>query len=251
MTRKFLITAAAIAAVNTVAFAEMGQSGSEQSRQGSQQSSPTAQPAGGAMTGTQSGQTWQQKQGASVDQKQQLTDQDYVKQVAQTSQFEVQAAQLAADKIDDPSLKQSAQRIQQDHAKASDELKQIAKSKNMDVPTEMDAQHQRLYDQMKNQGKEELATSFKAQQIQAHKDAIDLNQRASTQLKDPELKEFAQKQVPILQQHLTSLQGAQSPDQAVPAGSKLDSDSKWKDSPYDKKESGYESKDTPIQPQDR
>jgi putative membrane protein len=231
MTRKFLITAAALAAVNGLALAQMGQSTAQQSQQQKDQQSmqsPTAQPAGNAMQGQQ----------------QQLTDQEFVKQAAARGQFEIKSAKLVQDKVDDPQVKQRAKSIEQDHQKALDELKQIAKSKNIDFASDMDTQRQRLYDQLKDQNKEQLAQSFKQQQIQAHKDTIQLFQQASTELKDPELKQFAQKQLPILQQHLTMIQGnAQGQDQsAMPAGAKLDQQDQPKD-----KESGYESKDTPMQ----
>ena len=247
MTRKFFITAAAMAAVSTLAYAQMGQdTAKERSGNDAMQTSPTAQPAGAAMTG----QTQQQ-----------LTDKEFVKQAAQSGEFEVKSAKLIADKVDDPKMKESAKLIGQDHKKANDELKQIAKTKNIDVPSEMDAKQQRMYDQWKTQDQQELAGAYHMQQIQGHKDAIELFQKASTQLQDAELKQFAQKHLPILQQHLTMLQAnaqMQHDPSAVPAGAKLDQPSSmdqpksktdgWKDTNQPKqKESGFESKQNPIQ----
>ena len=245
MTRKFFITAAAMAAVSTLAYAQMGtDTAKEGSGKDAMQTSPMAQPAGGTMTG----QTQQQ-----------LTAKEFVKQAAQSGEFEVKSAKLISDKVDDPKVKESAKLIEQDHKKANDELKQIAKVKNIDVPTEMDTKHQRMYDQWKTEDQQKLADAYQMQQIQGHKDAIELFQKASTQLQDAELKQFAQKYLPILQQHLTMLQGdaqMRHDPSAVPAGSRLDQPTgvnqpksdQWKDTNQPKpKESGFESKDTPIQ----
>lgn len=248
MTSKILITTAAVTVVSTMALAQMGQTGQQSTMdQPMQRSQPTAQPAGGAMQGQQSSQTGQSSQMTQAGQ-QQLTDREFVKQAASSGEYEVKSAKLVQDKVDDQQLKQHAMHIEQDHKKANDELKQIAKAKNITISDDMDARHQRMYDQLKDQDKEQLAQTWKQQQQQAHQDAIKLFQQASTQLQDPELKQFAQKQLPILQQHQAMLGG--SDQSAKPAGAQLGEDQdlqKDKDTVKDK-QPGYESKDTPINP---
>ncbi len=209
MSCRFLITAAAVTVVGSMSLGQLGLDEPSQQQQ-------TAQPAAGQVGG-QTGQTGQM----GMTGQQQISDRDFVRQAASAGQFEVKSAKLVQDKADDPQIKQHARRIEQDHERANQELKQIAKNKNIELTEDMDARHQRLYDQLKDQDKEQLVQTWKQQMQQAHRENIQLFQRASTQLQDPELKQFAQKQLPILQQHQAMLQGDRS---AQPAGAQLGQD---------------------------
>lgn len=133
-------------------------------------------------------------------------DRTFVQEAASGNLFEIQSAQLAVDRNVDPQLKQMASMILQDHQKASEELKSIANSKNIQFPQRMSAPHQRMYDQLREAQGAEFAQQFQRQQDQAHRDAITLFDRQAREGSDPDLKSFAQKTLPVLRKHMDHVQ---------------------------------------------
>lgn len=234
--RKAIVLSAAVMTLSSaLVYAQNSPSGTSSSSSMQQQgsslnSSSSAQPAGSSLsssssdTGTSSTSGQNAGQGTMSSSSDisaqpagamqgQLTSQDFVNQAASAGLFEVKSAKLAASKIDDPQIKQFATQMEKDHAKANDELKDIAKKKNLTVPSDLQGQDQQMYSQLQNQSGQQLSQLYVQDQVKAHQKTVDLFQRASSQLQDPDLKQFATKQLQILkqhQQHIQSLPGASS-----------------------------------------
>src|SRR5262245_37809352 len=62
-------------------------------------------------------------------------DQRFVTTVARDGIAEVELGKLAADKASSPEVKQFAQRMVDDHSKANDELKSLAQTKGITLPS--------------------------------------------------------------------------------------------------------------------
>lgn len=155
---------------------------------------------------------------AATDQK--ISDQDFVRRAASSGNYEVDASKWVQDKVKDPQIKQLAKTMENDHKQANDELKKIAKQSNIDVPSGPQGADQRMLSQLKQQSDEQqIGQQYVQQQIQAHQQAVDLFSQAQTQLQDPQLKSFAQRTLPKLQEHLQHLQ--QMGTSAQPAGGAL------------------------------
>jgi len=129
-------------------------------------------------------------------------DREFAMKAASGGLAEVQAAQLAEQRATSPQIKQFAHRMTTDHTAANTELQQIAKQANINLssqPTGKDAaEEQKLrglngaaFDQAYAQG-----------QLQDHRETVELFQKEASSGEDPALKAFAQKTLPILQQHL-------------------------------------------------
>jgi putative membrane protein len=207
MSRKLIIAAIAAVAVNGLALAESDR-GSTASQVGD-----AAQRVGSAMSDASS---------------QQLTPDQFVKQAAAGNEFEIQSAKLA-EKSDDPMVKQMAKDMRKDHEKAQDQLKSAAKRSGITVSSTLDPQHQQMIDQLQGKTGDQFSQIYNQQQLQAHQQSVDLYQRASTQLQDQDLKSYAQKTLPKLQEHLTMVQshqkmaqqGSMQSPQAQPAGGNI------------------------------
>src|SRR3954471_11179493 len=76
------------------------------------------------------------------------TDQAWVMNVAKDGMAEVELGRLAADKASNADVKKFGQRMVDDHTKANDELKMIASSKNITLPTAVDAKHKATADRL-------------------------------------------------------------------------------------------------------
>src|ERR1700712_3681540 len=77
-----------------------------------------------------------------------MNDQGFVKEAAIGGMAEVELGQLASTKATNEKVKAFGQRMVADHGKANDELKALASSKNMTVPTSVDAKHKATHDRL-------------------------------------------------------------------------------------------------------
>jgi putative membrane protein len=130
---------------------------------------------------------------------------EFVRKAAIGGLFEVQSSQLAVERATSPALQDTAKMLIRDHQQANDQLRSIATSKGISVPTTLDSEHQRMMDDLRNLQSDSFDKEFHRMQVDAHEKAIDLFEDAGENLKEPELKDFAQKTLPTLKAHLDEL----------------------------------------------
>jgi putative membrane protein len=140
---------------------------------------------------------------------------DFVKQVAISDMFEIEASKLAQQK-GNAAEKTFASQMVTDHTKTSTELKGLVSSGKVvaELPTALDSSHQSKLDKLKAANDRDFGSEFNAMQVSAHKDAVDLFERYAKGGDNADLKDWAGKTLPALQHHL---QMAQDLDKARPA----------------------------------
>jgi putative membrane protein len=124
----------------------------------------------------------------------------FVTMAAQDGMTEVALGKLAQSKSNNPQVRQFAQKMVQDHGKADAELAHIAKAENLEVPTQLDAAHQKMVASLNAQSGAAFDGAYASHMAQDHTKAIDLFQSASNS-GDPALAGFAKKTLPTLQEH--------------------------------------------------
>src|SRR5436190_20657258 len=75
-------------------------------------------------------------------------DSHFAMEAAEGGMAEVELGQLAADKASNAKVKEFGQRMVTDHGKAGEEFKTLAASKNITLPTELNAKHKALKDRL-------------------------------------------------------------------------------------------------------
>ena len=102
--------------------------------------------------------------------------QDFVNKVAISDMFEIQSSQLALAKQADADTKPFAEKMVQDHQKTSSELKALVDGGKVKgtLPTALDAQHQKMLDELKAKNGKDFDTSYDQIQVKAHQDAVAL-----------------------------------------------------------------------------
>jgi putative membrane protein len=127
---------------------------------------------------------------------------DFVREVAISDMFEIEAAKIAQEK-ENADEKKFAQQMITDHTKTNGELKDMVRA-NMesDLPTALDDSSQKKLDQLRNTRSQAFASVYDPMQVSAHKDAIALFERYAKGGEDPKLKDWAAKTLPTLQHHL-------------------------------------------------
>ena len=131
--------------------------------------------------------------------------QDFVKKVAISDMFEIQSSQLALSKQPDKDTKPFAQKMVMDHQKTSKELKSLVDGGKVKatLPSALDAEHQKMLDDLKAKNGKDFDSSYDQIQVKAHQDAIALFDAYAKDGDDPELKRWAAKTLPHLKEHLT------------------------------------------------
>lgn len=138
------------------------------------------------------------------------TDRNFVNQAASGGMFEVKSSELALQRLamqqnSSSELRDFAQMMIDDHGKANKELERIAKQKDIEVSDRMLPEQQQAYDKLVSQTGSDFNKRYYKDQVEAHDDAIGLFQKAARDLQDPELREFAQRTLPTLQEHRNHL----------------------------------------------
>jgi putative membrane protein len=126
---------------------------------------------------------------------------DFVKQVAISDMFEIESSKLAQQRAD-ASSKTFAEKMIKDHTGTSTELKGLATKAKLEVPTALDSSHQEKLDKLKGLQGADFDKEYDSNQQSAHKDAVDLFDRYAKGGDNKEIKAFASKHLPHLQQHL-------------------------------------------------
>ena len=133
-------------------------------------------------------------------------DRKFMEKAAQGGMAEVQLGKLAAQKAQSAEVKQFGQRMVDDHSKANDQLKQIASSKGVNLPTEVERSTQRELDKLSKLSGAEFDREYMKLMLEEHKTDVQEFERQSKQGNDILLKSFAAKNLLILQQHLKMAQ---------------------------------------------
>jgi len=136
---------------------------------------------------------------------------DFVKQVAISDMFEIEASKLAQQK-GNATEKTFASQMVTDHTKTSTELKGLVSGGKVkaELPTALDSSHQSKLDKLKNASGKDFSSDYNSYQVSAHEDAVSLFERYAKGGDNPKLKEWADKTLPTLRHHLEMAQGLAS-----------------------------------------
>lgn len=134
------------------------------------------------------------------------SDQKFAEKAAISDLFEIQAGQLATEKAKNADVKTLGKQMVEDHGKTSGEMKTLAQAKKMTLPTKLDAEHQQKLETLRGLSGDAFDSAYVQGQLDAHRTAVALFDAQIKQGQDAELKTFAQKTLPALQQHLKHVQ---------------------------------------------
>jgi putative membrane protein len=146
----------------------------------------------------------------------------FVTKAAQGGLTEVAVSKAAEAGSQDPKVKQFADQMVRDHSKANDELTSLAKSKGLQVPASLDAEHRAIVQKLSDKKGSEFDAAYTKQMKEDHAKTVALFQSA-TKSSDPDLAAFAKKTLPTLMEHKRmagALPGAMHSGQSGSAGSK-------------------------------
>jgi putative membrane protein len=118
---------------------------------------------------------------------------------------EVGLGKLALQKSTNAKIKDFANMMVTDHGKANDELKAIAKAKNITLPDSVDADHQKKMADLNAKSGKDFDKAYVDAMVDGHKKTLDLMKDGAKSCKDADLKAFAAKTAPTVQMHLDAI----------------------------------------------
>jgi putative membrane protein len=181
-----------------VALAQTTGSGSS----GTGSSAPGGQtaPAAEAGTGARNAETRKDDKLARGDRK-------FMQEAAESGMYEVEAAKIAASKATDPAVKSYASMLVDQHSAANNELVQLANARKVELPAAPPRGQRGAGEKLGKLSGQELDQRFVREVgIKAHQQDIEKFEKASKDVKDPELKAWVDKTLPHLREHLAAAQ---------------------------------------------
>ena len=137
-------------------------------------------------------------------------DKDFAQKAAVGGMAEVQFGKLAQQKASNDQVKQFGSHMVEDHSKANDELKQIASAKGIALPTDLDAKHKSKMDKMEKLSGAQFDRAYMDDMVADHKEDVAEFKKQASSGKDSDLKAFAAKTLPTLEDHLKMAQSTES-----------------------------------------
>jgi putative membrane protein len=134
-------------------------------------------------------------------------DRKFVESAAMDGMAEVELGKLAQQKAASDAVKQFGGRMVTDHSKANDELKRIAGTKGVSLPTSMDKKHQKDVDELSKSSR--FDHEYMELMVKEHKKDVSDFRKHSKSSKDPDVQGFASKTLPTLEEHLQLAQQTQ------------------------------------------
>jgi putative membrane protein len=165
--------------------------------------SAMAQDSGGQKSTPSKAPEKSQVAGVSMDSK-------FVKEAAGGGLAEVEKGNLAKSKASNDAVKQFGDRMVTDHSKANDELKSLASSKGWQLPTEMPPHEKSMHTQLSKLSGVAFDKAYISDMVRDHEKDVAAFKKCAANCSDPDLKAWAQKTVPTLEDHLKMAKDAAS-----------------------------------------
>jgi putative membrane protein len=135
-------------------------------------------------------------------------DASFAVEAADGGMLEVQAGQLALTKSSSAVIKETAQKMIDDHTMANDELKALAATKNITLPGALSEKNQKKYNDLNEKSGADFDEAYAEMLVSEHKEAIDDFKEAADDAKDADLKAWAAGKVSALEHHLEMAKAA-------------------------------------------
>ena len=130
-------------------------------------------------------------------------DRDFLMDAALGGLMEVELGRLAAQQGASDAIKQFGQRMVDDHSKANEELKTLATSKGITLPTAIDDKQRQQVTKLSAMSGADFDRAYAKMMLKDHEKDVSEFEKQSMKGTDPDVKAFAGKTLPTLQEHLT------------------------------------------------
>ena len=130
-----------------------------------------------------------------------MAEKEFVKGAYSVNMLHVKASEYALSQVDDPQVRQLAEKLIEDHTMAMEKLSAIAKTKGIELSPELLPPQKAMLEQaMKTKG-EMFAFVYLINMTTLHVGDILKASHVANDASDPEIKAFAAESLPVLREH--------------------------------------------------
>jgi putative membrane protein len=130
-----------------------------------------------------------------------ISDKAFVKKAAESSVTEVELGKLAQEKGSSEKVKEFGKRMVDDHQKSSEHLAAAATKVSVEVPTDLPRSGKKNRDKLAKLSGPDFDRAYAKLMVNDHKNDLQAFTQEAQAGRIPEVKEFAAKTLPTLQQH--------------------------------------------------
>ena len=131
-----------------------------------------------------------------------LTDQMFVTKAASSGMAEVAMGKLGQEMGKSDEVKKFSARIVEDHTKANMELMRLVADLKIEAPDKPLPEHEKHLKDLSGSAATNFDKEFMHHMVMSHEEAVKLFTKASKELKNEQLRAFATKTLPVIQEHL-------------------------------------------------
>jgi putative membrane protein len=121
---------------------------------------------------------------------------------AEGGMAEVELGKLAQQKANSDAVKEFGKRMEDDHSKVNDQLKSLASNKGVTLPTSISAKSQATKDRLSTLSGAAFDRAYMQDMVTDHTHDVAEFRRMASSATDPDIKAFATKNLPTLEEHL-------------------------------------------------
>lgn len=141
--------------------------------------------------------------------------QNFVANAAVGNQFEISSSQLALQDSQDPTIRQFAQQMIDDHKQIGDQMGAALRAPDvgmMPPDNALDKKHQHMLDVLAKKSGANFDKKYVSEQVDAHKEAVGLFKKYASRGDNDTLKGFAAQNLPMIQEHLAQIKQIRAGD---------------------------------------
>lgn len=126
---------------------------------------------------------------------------NFVKEAAMGGMAEVELGRLAGQNAHNDQVKQFGARIVRDHGAANNELAMMTAGKGVTMPQQLDQKHMQMRDKMAKMRGAEFDRAYMKEMVADHDNDLKAFRQHAQTGADPDIRGFAQKSLPTLEEH--------------------------------------------------
>lgn len=134
------------------------------------------------------------------------TDTAFMTTAGRGGMAEVQLGQLAQRNGRSPAVKRFAARMIEDHGRANQEMMEMARRKQVTPPSGIGADQQQVYDRLAGLRGPAFDRAYAQAMVEDHQEDVRAYQAEAQDGTDADVKAFAARELPMLQEHLRMAQ---------------------------------------------